>query len=134
MAHINLEVTDEQLCSIKSPEIIDIMRTIKLIQKRMKDPDMVNQEYIRVYDKLGKEFDSFFTRYTGIFVKVIRGENLNTLASVLYYRDQQLRGFITEQELSEKLAQKYLTPDQKAASDASIKDMIAKGTHPSQQQ
>jgi len=124
---LQLNISDTQLKGIKTPEIIDIMRTIKQIQKRMKDPDVSGLEYIRVYDKLGREFDSFFNRYTGIFVKVIRGENLNTLASVLYYRDQMARGLITEDQLRDQLASKYLPAHLKAESDIKLKEMQEKG-------
>jgi hypothetical protein len=103
------------------------MKTIKKIQNRMKDSDVTNLEYIRVYDKLGKEFDHFFNRYTNIFVKVVRGENLKTIASVLFYKDKVNRGLITEAELSDKLAQKYLTPEMKAQSDAKLKEMKSRG-------
>jgi len=124
---LQLNISDTQLKGIQTPEIIDIMRTIKQIQKRMKDPDVSGLEYIRVYDKLGREFDSFFNRYTGIFVKVIRGENLNTLASVLYYKDQMARGFITEGQLRDQLASKYLPAHLKAESDIKLKEMQEKG-------
>lgn len=124
---LKLNITDNDLQSIKSTEIINMMRTIKAIQKRMKDPDIICLEYIRVYDQLGREFNDFFEKYTSIFVKVIRGENLNTLASVLYYKDQVLRGIITEAELSDKLATKYLPAKLKAESDAKLKEMKDKG-------
>jgi len=120
-------VTSEQLLGITSLEVINIMKTIKQIQKRMKDPDVSKLEYIRVYDQLGREFDDFFTRYTNIFISVIRGEDLTTLASVLYYKDQVLRGLVTEEELSDKLAKKYLPTHLKAESDARIKEMKARG-------
>lgn len=120
-------VSDDQLLGITSPEIINIMKTIKLIQKRMKMTDIANLEYIRVYDTLSKEFDTFFTRYTSMFISVIRGENLTTLASVLYYKDQVLRGLITEQELADKLAAKYFPANLKAESDAKLKEMKERG-------
>jgi len=124
---LNLNPTDAQLKTIQSPEILYIMRTIKQIQKRMKDPDMRTLEYIRVYDQLGKEFTAFFERYTGIFISVIKGESLRTLASVLYYKDQVLRGLISEEELGDKLAKKYLPPELKAQSDARLREMKEKG-------
>jgi len=93
----------------------------------MKDPDMVNLEYVRVYDQLGREFDDFFTRHTSIFVSVIRGEDLKTLSSVLFYKDKQLRGLVTEDELSKGLAEIFLPPDLKAKSDANLKEMKERG-------
>lgn len=127
MTDLKTQVTDQDLREIKHPEIIEIMRTIKKIQNRMKDPDVKDLEYIRVYDKLGKEFDDFFTRNTGIFVRVIRGENLATLASVLYYRDKVLRGLMTQEEIADKLANKFLPAHLKAESDIKLKEMRARG-------
>ena len=127
MSDLKTNVTDAELKEITTPDVMYIMQTIKAIQKRMKDPDIVNLEYIRVYDQLGKEFDDFFNSYTGIFVKVIRGENLSTLASVLYYKDKVARGLITEEELADKLAHKYLPANLKSESDARLKELKDKG-------
>jgi len=97
---------------IKSPEILKIIGDIKKIQGRMKEDDLKDKEYIEVYDILSREFSDFFDRYTGIFVKVIRGESLEVIASALYYRDKVIRNLITEGELADKLAERYL-PKQK---------------------
>ena len=127
MSDIKITVTDDDLKNITTPSVINIMTTIKAIQKRLKDPDIAGLEYIRVYDQLGREFDDFFTKYTGIFVKVIRGESLSTIASVLYYKDKVARGLITEEELADRLAKKYLPADLKSESDAKLKELKAKG-------
>ena len=120
-------VTNSELKDITSPNVINILRTIKAIQKRMKDPDIVGLEYIRVYDKLGKEFQVFFDSYTKIFTTVIRGENLNTVASVLYYKDKVERGLMTEEQVSDLLANKYLPSHLKKESDANIQKMKERG-------
>lgn len=112
---------------ITTPEVIYIMKTIKQIQKRMKDPDIINLEYIMVYSQLSKEFNDFFNKYTSIFVKVIRGEDLRTVATILYYKDKVAKGLLTEEELSNMLAEKFLPPDLKRESDTKIKEMIKKG-------
>jgi len=122
---MDLNPTTEQISSIKSPEVVYILQTIKKIQQRMKDPEILQMEFIRRYDKLSYEFNEFFERYTGIFARVVKGENLDVLASVLYQRDQVLRGIITEEELSNKLAEKYLTKEQKADADQKLKEMRA---------
>ena len=122
---MDLNPTTEQISSIKSPEVVYILQTIKKIQQRMKDPEILQMEFIRRYDKLSYEFNEFFERYTGIFARVVKGENLDVLASVLYQRDQVLRGIITEEELSNKLAEKYLTKEQKADADKKLKEMRA---------
>lgn len=108
---------------IKTPSVLNLLETIKKIQKRMKDPDIANLEYIHVYDKLGKEFDDFFNQYTSIFVKVIKGEDLKIIASVLYYKDQVLRGLVTEEVLSDKLATMYLPPELKKDADLKMKEL-----------
>lgn len=94
-----------------NPTLLQIVTTIKSIQKRMKDPDLVNAEYIYVYDKLGKEFPYLFDNHTAIFTKVIRGEDLYVVAANLYYKDKIDRGLFTEAELRELLAKKYLGDD-----------------------
>ncbi|AGF85309.1 hypothetical protein QJ854_gp473 [Moumouvirus goulette] len=108
---------------ITDPRVIEIMKTIKLIQKRMKDPDLINLEYIMVYDILGKEFLYFSDRYTEIFTKVIRGEKMDIIASILHYMDKIYKGNMTESELSEMLANKFLPANLKADADAKIKEM-----------
>ena len=114
---------EDKLQKIMSPEVMETLKTIKQIQKRMTDPDISGLEYIVVYDKLGKEFDDFFTRYTGIFVKVIRGEDLSTIASALYYKSQVSKGLITEDKLADMLSAKYLPANLKAESDIKLKEM-----------
>lgn len=121
------KITDEELKNIVSPNVYYIIKTIKTIQNRMKDPDVSGLEYIQVYDKLGKEFSDFFDKYTAIFTKVIRGENLNTIASVLYYKDKVERGLITESQLSELLAKKYLPTHLKEEADTKIQEMKEQG-------
>uniref|UniRef100_A0A6G6ACM8 Uncharacterized protein n=1 Tax=Borely moumouvirus TaxID=2712067 RepID=A0A6G6ACM8_9VIRU len=108
---------------ITDPRVIEIMKTIKLIQKRMKDPDLIDLEYIMVYDTLGKEFSHFSDRYTEIFTKVIRGEKMDIIASILYYMDKIYKGNMTESELSEMLANKFLPANLKADADAKIQEM-----------
>jgi len=127
MSDLKTNVSNDELKEITSPNVLAIMRTIKAIQKRMKDADVANLEYVRVYDKLGKEFNNFFDTHTSIFTKVIRGENLNTIASVLYYKDKVERELMTEEELSNMLSTKYLPAHLKAESDAKMKEMKENG-------
>lgn len=127
MAELKANISNNDLMNITTPSVIQIMKTIKAIQNRMKDPDIIGLEYIRVYEKLGEEFNDFFDNHTIIFTKVIKGEDLNTVASVLYYRDKVERGLITEDQLSELLAKRYLPAHLKKESDAKIKEMKEKG-------
>ena len=112
-----------QMSQITSPEVLSIISTIKAIQKRMKDDDIKTLEYIRAYDKLSYEFNSFFERYTNIFVKIIRGDDLKILASTLYYKDQIYKGLITEEQVSRMLADKYLPANLNEESKKKMKEM-----------
>lgn len=127
MTELNSKIMTDDIKCISSPNLINILRTIKAIQKRMKDPEIKNLEFIQMYDKLGKEFEDFFNKHTKIFTMVIKGENLRILASVLYYKDKIEKGLMTEQQLSEMLAEKYLPSHLKAEADARIKEMRIKG-------
>lgn len=108
---------------LTDPHILFTIKTIKAIQQRMKDDDNVNLEYIEIFDKLAKEFQFFSDQYTDIFTKVIRGESLKILAAALYYKDKVSKGKMTESQLSELLAQKFLPKDLKEISDAKLREM-----------
>lgn len=108
---------------IESPYVINILRTIRAIQTRMKDPDLINAEYSVVYGTLGIEFSNFFDTQATIFSKIIRGESFPTIAATLFYKDKISRGLMTESELSEKLATKYLPDNLKKEADEKIKQM-----------
>lgn len=123
MSELKTNVSNDELMEITTPSVLYIMKTIKAIQKRMKDPDIAGLGYTEVYDKMGKEFSDFANRYISIFTKVIRGENLNTIASILYYKDKIAKGLMTEEQLSDMLATKYLPKHLKEESDAKIKMM-----------
>lgn len=127
ISNLNNSPSASDMVDIVTPSVLYIMHTIKALQKRMKDPDLVNTEYIRVYDTLGREFQTFADNYTAIFTKVIRGESLNTIASALYYKDKVERGLISEGRLSELLAEKYLPTHLKEESDIKIKEMKERG-------
>lgn len=127
MTELKTNVSNNELKEITTPSVLYIMKTIKAIQKRMKDPDLVNLDYIKVYTQLVKEFSEFADKYTRIFTKVVRGENLDTVASVLYYKDKIARGLMTEEQLSDLLATKYLPNHLKQEADAKIKQMKEKG-------
>lgn len=103
--------------ALKSQYLIDIVTNIKLIQARMKMPDLRNKEYAIVYSILSNEFPQFSDENPSVFVKVIRGEDLTTTCKVLYYRDQVDRGLMKESDLSDKLAAHFLPADLKAESD-----------------
>lgn len=127
MAELKSKISNDELSQITTPSVLYIMKTIKAIQQRMKDPDMCNLSYIRAYDKLSTEFDDFSSKYGSIFIKVMRGENLNTIASVLYYKDKVSKGLMSENELSDMLATKYLPSHLKQEADTKIQEMKKNG-------
>lgn len=100
--------TIPELPFIRDPDLVNILKTIKQIQARMKKPDLVNEGYAVVYETLLDEFPDFSTKYNSIFLNVIRGDKIESLATVLYYRSKVVNGEITEEELSQKLASQYL--------------------------
>ncbi|BCS83171.1 hypothetical protein QLL95_gp0952 [Cotonvirus japonicus] len=127
MSELKTNVTSTEILGITTPYIIDILKTIKKIQLRMKDPDLISMDYISVYDTLGKEFSVFSDKYTKIFTDVVQKKNLNTTASVLYYKDKVERGLMSEEELQNMLAEKFLPKHLKEESDAKILEMKKTG-------
>jgi len=113
--------TSTDMYGISTLSVLSTIRIIKQIQKRMKDPDVRDLEYVRVYDKLSREFDDFFNKRTAIFIKVIRGESLDILAAALYYQDQVARGLITEEEVANLVFKLHITdPKLQAESAANL--------------
>lgn len=114
--------------NITSPSIIYIIKTIKEIQKRMKDPDIINEEYIYAYNKLSSEFSDFIEKYgyINIFTKVLKGEDLSNIACILYYKDKVQKGLMTESALSELISKKFLPENLKKESDIKLKEMREK--------
>lgn len=108
---------------ITSPQVIYILKTIKAIQKRMKDPDLVNVEYIRVYDKLSIEFEYFIEKYTDIFTKVVRGESLATIGSVLFHKNKMDNGGTSQEKLRDALMEKYWPENLKNEAKEKMKEM-----------
>lgn len=97
-----------ELPFVKDLELIGILKTIKQIQARMKQSDLVNAEFAIVYETLLDEFPEFTTKYNNIFLSLIRGDKTESLATILYYRSKVVNGEMTEEELSNKLAEKYM--------------------------
>lgn len=117
------EKSDTALKHIKSDEISYIIKTIRSIQLRLKDPDIIKLDYAHQYDKLSYEFNHFFENYYHFYLKVLRGENMATIATILFYKDKINQGLMTEESLSDALASKYFTPELKSKSDEKINEM-----------
>ena len=93
---------------ITTPEVINIIKTIKQIQKRMLDPDLVDQDFAIVYNTLCNEFSDFVENNTQIFMTIVKGKDIRTVCEVLYFRDKVLKGEMTESELSDLLAKRFI--------------------------
>ncbi len=119
----NEQIPFAKIGGITSPNAVYIITTIKKIQQRMKNPDLKDLEYIRIYDLLTNEFSYFAEKYTSIFTKVVRGESLAIIAASLFYKDKVEKGLMTESELSDMIAKKYLPAHLKNESDAKLKEM-----------
>lgn len=102
---------------IKSPEIRNVIRTIKSIQTRLKEEDVKHLSYIETYDKLSYEFNDFFENHTRIFITVIKGEDLSSLVSSLYYKDKVINGELTEKYVADELAEKFIPKELRQQSD-----------------
>jgi hypothetical protein len=118
----------EQIPVITEPEMVNIILTMKQIRTRMKHPSVKHLDFIHMYDQLGREFNDFFERYTGIFVKIIKGDDLRVLVSALYYKDRISKGLTTEAALADRLATIHIGEDKKKESDIRLKEMKENGT------
>ena len=100
--------TIPELDFIKDPSIIGILKTIKQIQARMKQPDLVSAQYAVVYQTLLEDFPDLSD---SILRSVISGDKNGLLASILYHKSKELEGSLSETELSKMLAKKYKLPE-----------------------
>ena len=98
----------KNIAGIRSKNILEVIENIKKIQKRMLDPDLVDAPYVETYGTLSQEFSDFFNTHTNIFSKVVRGDDLMTVAQALFYKDKVNMGQMKESDLSQILADKYL--------------------------
>lgn len=93
---------------IESPSIRAMIDTIKVIRKRLRDPDISYLGPADKYDRLSKEFNTFFESETQLFIKVIRGESPYIISSILIYKDLVMRGEMTESDIGKCLADKFI--------------------------
>lgn len=112
---------------IKCKNILYIIATIKRIQSRMKDSDMVDKDFVTVYNKLAHEFVPFSDDYAKIFDNVVKGKNINQIANLLFYKDRVDRGLTSESVVSNVVAERFLPTDLKTQSDIKIREMQQRG-------
>lgn len=105
MAEVFVNNAKKDKNSLGTPEMIAVVLTIKEVQKRIKE--LADQNYMAMYSIVDTEFSDFAERYTFLFVRVTKGQDLPELASLLYARDHFLRGLITESQLQKDLAKHF---------------------------
>lgn len=111
---------------ITTPNIIQIMKDIKKIQARVKEPENFCLDYAYLHNKMADEFPKFLQEHPTIFVKVLRGDDLSIVAAVLYYKDKIAKGELTEEEFADRLATRFLPSQLKEESDKRLKEMKKK--------
>lgn len=105
------KVTDCDLNRITSPSVKNIILTMKKIQARMKEPDVVNLSYMDRYTLMTIEFTQFAERYGTIFSKLVGGGDgdLELIAQILYYKDKEEKGIISEDKIFKMVEETYLS-------------------------
>jgi len=122
MIKVRTDITEAELLNIKSPELVFVIQTIKSMQRRMKEPDLIVEEYAVVHNTLADEFPEFFEKHPTIFVKTIRNESMDIIASTLFHKEQINLGLLTEEEFADKLATQFLPKNLKEESDRILKE------------
>lgn len=120
---IKTDISENDFNQFTSQSVIQTLKWIKMLQKRMKESDVFFLEYAYLHNKMADEFEDFFKLHPETFVKVLRGQDLTTIAAALYYKDKIYKGEMTESELSDKLATKFLPPELKKIADEKMKEL-----------
>jgi hypothetical protein len=119
-----------ELPDLQSKQVIYILTVIKYMQKRMCEPDIRIMNFARAYDTLSKDknLEHFFNRYTSIYIKVLENKlpSMRVLAGTLFFLDQNYQGKISEAELADILASKFMDENQKKESDKAVKQLLEK--------
>jgi predicted unusual protein kinase regulating ubiquinone biosynthesis (AarF/ABC1/UbiB family) len=119
---------------ILTPSIRHLFDTVRAIRKRLLDPKLSSLSFPEIYQKLSDEFPSFSSEQPRMFVRLVettkpettpeeRQKIFDRITSILYYRDKVMRGLMTEEEVADIVAGKFLTPELKAESDRRLKEM-----------
>ena len=66
---------------IANPEIIEIVRQIKSIQKRISQPDLVDKTPLQIFQALETEYHDFSCKFPSIYKNIVKRKNLDTIAS-----------------------------------------------------
>lgn len=90
-----------------------IIITVKEMQKRMLDQDLVNEEFAVNYDRLSREFNDFFEKYPNIFSLVVKCKDPYVLAQIVYFYSKCMKGEKSEEEIANMVFSKLHKPNQK---------------------
>lgn len=119
---------------IISPSVKILFDTVRAIKIRINQNDVKTLSFPEIYQKMTDEFPTFASQQPRMFVRLIettkpemtpveKQKVMDNICSVLYYRDKVVRGLITEEEVADIVAGRYLTPELKAESDRLLKKM-----------
>lgn len=95
------------------PSVLEKLVVIKNIQSVMKEPSMIHKSFAETYQRLSEQFEDFANQYPLIFTKVVRGDDLSTLAGSLYYEHCVETGTITSEALAQNLFDHYASDELK---------------------
>ena len=87
-----------------------ILKTVKDIQKRMLDPDLVDKEFAINCNVLSIEFNDFFEKYPNIFSLIIKGKDPYVVAQIIYFYSKYMNGEKTEKEIADMVFGKLHRP------------------------
>lgn len=91
-----------------TPEMKNVLTTIKLIQQQMSLPENINLSYAQLYHKMDMAFPEFGEKYASIFTNVIKGTKLDVIAGTMYFNSLVEHGEMTEEDFGKILAKVYL--------------------------
>ena len=112
-------IDDENETDLTSfPDIDEFLDKVVVILEKMVTGDMIelkknnHSEYVM---NMEKEFPEFSVRYYSLFMKIISGDDITPLMSMLYAIDQVKKGNLSledaEKQVGNDLACKYIYPN-----------------------
>jgi len=83
--------------------------------ERMQAPDIINLTFPHRYQKLSDEFPEFIDEVPNLFMKIVKGEDIEMLSVMIFYMDEIKAGKITmeraEKEMGIILANLFMPPE-----------------------
>ena len=100
--------------AIKSPDLLNILKNIRQIWHRLNDDDVKCLPIMHQLDKISREHDDFGKNHEKILTSIVLADGtdarikaLSTIISVIYYKEKERQGLVTEGECSEMLTNKF---------------------------